>query len=334
VTAFWIFAALLSAAAVVIMLWPLWRKRREQGRWSALGLAATVAIVPAAFALYLHVTTWDPEAAQRASQGARIVEQLAVRMQEAPDDIEGWILLARSYIALGRYAEALAAYREAWNRSPVRDNELKVAYAEAQVLNDRTALTGEAGRLFEEVVSQDPGNVKALWYGGLVALEAGREGDFRARWTRLLALNPPEEIANIVRSQLAELGAPMPAAGGEAAAVSGTAVQLNVTLGNGRSVEQLGPNAVLFIAARAPGGGPPLAAIRRPASAVPGDFTLSDADSIIAGRSLGNYDAVSIVARLSPTGEPTAQPGDWFAEAEINPKSGEPVALVIDQVVQ
>lgn len=331
-TAFWTFAALLTVAAVVIVLWPLWRKRREQGRWSAAGLAAAVAIIPAAFALYSTVTTWDPVAEQRASEGARIVEQLAARMRQVPDDVEGWILLARSYMALGRYPEGLAAYREAWNRSPVRDNELKVAYAEAQVLNDRSALSGEAGRLFEEVVNQDPRNVKALWYGGWVALEAGREGDVRTRWTRLLALNPPEDVANLIRSQLAELGSPAPPVGGEA--VSGTVVRLSVTLGGGRSVEQLGPNAVLFIAARAPGGGPPLAAIRRPASAVPGEFTLSDADSIIAGRSLGNYDTVSIVARLSPTGEPTPQPGDWFAEADINPKSGEPVALVIDQVVQ
>jgi len=332
VTAFWVLAALLTVAAVVIVLWPLWRKRREQGRWSAVGLAVAVAIVPAAFVVYSQVTTWDPVAAQRESEGARIVEQLAARMQQVPDDVEGWILLARSYMALGRYAEGLAAYREAWNRSPVRDNELKVAYAEAQVLNDRAALSGEAGRLFEEVVNQDPRNVKALWYGGWVALEAGREADLRARWTRLLALNPPEDVANIIRSQLAELGSPAPPVGGES--VAGTAVRLSVTLGDGRSVEQLGPNAVLFIAARAPGGGPPLAAIRRPASAVPGEFTLSDADSIIAGRSLGNFDAVSIVARLSSTGEPTPQPGDWFAEAEVNPKSGEPVALVIDQVVQ
>lgn len=331
-TAFWTFAALLTVAALVIMLWPLWRKRREQGRWSVPGLVAVTAIIPAAFALYSHVTTWDPVAAQRASDSNRLVEQLAERMRQMPDDVEGWILLARSYMALGRYPEAVAAYREAWNRTPVRSNEFKLAYAEALVFADRTQLTGEAGRLFEEVVAQDPTNMTALWFGGLAALEAGREGDFRSRWTRLLALDPPEEVATIVRSQLAQLGAPAPPVGGEA--VSGTAVRLNVTLGSGRSVEQLGPNAVLFIAARAPGGGPPLAAIRRPASAVPGEFTLSDADSIIAGRSLGNFETVSIVARLSPTGEPTPQPGDWFAEAEINPTSGEPVALVIDQVVQ
>jgi hypothetical protein len=164
-----------------------------------------------------------------------------------------------------------------------------------------------------------------------VAREAGREDEVRNRWTALLATNPPEEIAQILRAELANLGAGGDAA---AAAVAGPTIQLDVTLGPGKSLEQLAPAAQLFIFARAPEGGPPLAVIRRPASAVPGQFTLSDANSMIQGRSLASLERITVVARLSASGQPTEQPGDWFAQAVVDPKDPGTVALVIDQVVQ
>jgi cytochrome c-type biogenesis protein CcmH len=198
-------------------------------------------------------------------------------------------------------------------------------------------LTGDAGRLVEEVLAAQPGNPKALWYGGLVALELGQQDAARSRWTSLLALNLPEEVAEVVRMQLAALGGAMsraPASGQASPTASGPAITLNITLGAGRSVAELGANAQLFIFARAPEGGPPLAVIRQPAAAVPGEFTLSDANSMIQGRSLSNYDELTVVARLSASGQPTEQPGDWFAQTVFRPKEGGAVALVIDQVVQ
>jgi len=68
VTTLYIVAALLCALAIGILLWPLLRQRRVSGRWSVLGLAVTFAIVPVAFALYVYVSTWDPEGQQRASE--------------------------------------------------------------------------------------------------------------------------------------------------------------------------------------------------------------------------------------------------------------------------
>ena len=334
---FWIIAALLCALAVAILVWPLWRQHRVTGHWSVLGVAAAVAVVPVAFSLYRHVSNWDPQAEQRANEGARLVSQLAERLVRSPDDVDGWLLLARSYVVLGQYAEATEAYRQAWTRTAQPDNELKVAYAEAQVLTDRRALGGDAGRMFEEVLDSEPSNPKALWYGGLVALDTGREDVAKSRWTRLLELDVPAEVATMLRAQLAALGGAPPATSAAASATaepSGPSVQLDVTLGAGRSIDQLPPSTALFIFARAPGGGPPLAVIRQPAAAVPGQFTLSDANSMIPGRSLADYDELTLVARLSKTGQPTEQTGDWYAQAKFRPKDGGTVALVIDQVVQ
>jgi cytochrome c-type biogenesis protein CcmH len=342
VTTLYIVAALLSALAIGILLWPLLRQRRVSGRWSVLGVAVTFAIVPVAFALYVYVSTWDPEGQQRASEGQRLVDELASRLERTPEDVTGWVLLCRSYVALGDYDRAARACREAWSRTPQPDDDLKLTFAEAQILSDRSSLGGDAGRLVEEVLANQPANPKALWYGGLAAFEQGREDDVKARWSRLLAMNPPPEIAKMLRTQLAALGA-APAEGSVAGAggpsserpPSGPTVQLDVSLAGGLSIQQLPPSAALFILARAPGGGPPLAVIRKPPSAVPGQFTLSDANSMIPGRSLADFEEVTLIARLSKTGQPQEQPGDWYAQTSYRPKEGKgTVALVIDQVVQ
>jgi len=329
---FWVVAALLCAVAVAFLFVPVWQVRRRGGGWSPAGVAATVLIAPLALALYAYVSDWDFEFAERAGRESELVDQLAQHLATNPNDAEGWRLLAASYMQLGRYVEGRAAYQRLWALTREPNDDLKLAYAESQILSDRGSLTGEAGRLVEEVLAANPGNPKALWYGGLVALELGRDEAVRERWTSLLAMKPPEQVAQVVRGQLAVLGAETAAAVPTAA--DGPKITLNVTLGEGRSIASLGSQAQLFILARAPEGGPPIAVIRRPASAVPGEFSLSDADSMIQGRSLSAYPEITVVARLSMSGQPTAQPGDWQAEAVLRPSEAPTVALVIDQVVQ
>ncbi len=179
---FWTVAALLCAVAVVILLVPVWRVRRGGGPWSLVGLAAAALIAPLALALYSYVSNWDPEYAARASRETDLVEQLARHLESTPNDLEGWRLLAASYMQLGRYVDGRAAYQRLWALTPQPDDELKLAYAESQILTDRGSLTGEAGRLVEEVLAAHPGEPKALWYGGLVALELGRNDVVRERW--------------------------------------------------------------------------------------------------------------------------------------------------------
>jgi len=332
-TTFWIGAALLCAAAVLVLLVPLLKHKRHGGQWPVAGLVASVLVAPLAIALYLYVSNWDPEFAERASRESALLEQLAAHLERNPNDLEGWRLLAASSMQVGRYAEGRAAYSQVWALTREPDDELKLEYAEAQILADRSAASGDAGRLIEEVLENNPGNPKALWYGGLVALELGREDAVRTRWTRLLTLNPPEDVARVVQTQLALLGEAGTAPQG-APAPAGPEIKLSVSLGSALSLSDLGPAAQLFILARAPEGGPPIAVIRHPPSALPGEFSLSDANVMLQGRSLAAYPEITVVARLSHSGQPTAQAGDWQAEAVVRPGGAETVALVIDQVVQ
>ena len=333
---FWLGAGVLIAVALAILLWPVWGERRRSGRWPAGALAACLATAPLAVALYLTVTSWNPSAENPASAAERaMVAQLAAKMVENPDDVEGWRLLGRSYMVLGEYTLGRQAYVEAWNRTAEPDNALKLALGEALILTDRGSLTGDGGRLIEEVLRAEPSNQRALWYGGLVAMEIGRTDLARTRWTRFLDFDPPEEIASTVLRLLAQI--PADAASGPspapAAAEEGFALELDVSLADAMPIDSIGPGAALFIFARVPGERAPVAVIRQPVGTLPGTFTLSDGNVMIAGRSLAAFPELSLVARVSLAGQPAEQPGDLYAEGVYRQGEAPRVALVIDKVV-
>jgi cytochrome c-type biogenesis protein CcmH len=342
-TQFWVLACVLAAIALAFMLVPLWQHRRRSGQASHAAILLAIATVPAAVTVYLQTTTWAPGGtAAVAPEVDQMIETLADRLEQAPDDVEGWRLLGRSYLSLGRYAEAEQSLRQAWVRTPVPDDELKLALAEAQVLLDPERLSGEAGRLFEEVVKSDPQNMKALWYSGLAALEAQQTDTARERWARLLALGPPPSIAQILEAQLASLGGlkaappnsgPREDSGQPAAAGTEQTIEIDVRLAPDLALPALGPEAALFIFARAPAGGPPIAVVRVAADAVPGRVTLSDGNAMLPGRTLGDFQELTLVARLSLTGQPTGAPGDLSGEKPYRPGlDAGPIELVINRV--
>jgi cytochrome c-type biogenesis protein CcmH len=331
-TVFWLGAAVLVLLALSFLLGPLWRDRVQAGRWSRSGLITSLAIAPAAIAFYFAVTTWNPNAGDTASPEERaMVTQLAAKLVENPDDVQGWLLLGRSYMVLGEYALARQAYIEAWRRTPVPDNELKLALGEALILTDRAGLNPEGAQLIEEVLGAEPNNQRALWYGGLIAMEIGQTDMARTRWTRFLAFNPPEEVAGTVRRLLSEL--PAESSDGSSVVPGGFELALDVSLAEGVSAQPIASGAALFIFARAPNERAPVAVIRESVGGLPGRFSLSDGNVMIAGRSLTDFPELSLVARISLSGQPAEQSGDLFAEAVYRQGDDPMIALVIDQVV-
>ncbi len=341
----WLGATALLIAALGFVLVPAWLRARQTQSRPVTSFIAAGLLVPFAVGMYLHVTTWSdsPEANTNLPAVTDMVSSLADRLQQNPEDVAGWRLLGQSYLSLGRYPEARDALREAWRRTPMPDDELRVALGEAEALNDRESLAGEAGALFAEVLSNDPANQKALWYGGLAALMTQQPEVARERWSRLLALDPPAAIAGVLRDQLQVLGGPM--GGGTAsapAAPSGPAasaaspedgVRLLIRLADELAAGDLA-SASLFIFARSPEGGPPVAVLRQSAGALPGEFGLSDANAMISGRSISDFQALTIVARISRSGQPTEQSGDLYGEISYRPGQDLTVQeLVIDQMV-
>ena len=91
----------------------------------------------------------------------------------------------------------------------------------------------------------------------------------------------------------------------------------------------------VFIFARPVGGRMPAAATRLQVKDLPAEITLTDAMSPMPTAKLSSFDEVEIIARVSGSGQPMAQPGDLFVTRSPVSVKGhtEPLDLIIDQVV-
>ena len=335
---FWLCAGSLLLLALAFLVVPLWRGRKDSGRLVGASLVS-LAVAPVAAGLYMLVTTYDAELDFEQGRNPVVIaalEELATRLGANPDDVAGWTLLGRSYMELGEYDLARAALQEAWSRTTTPDDSLKLAYAEALLQSDPSALT-MAGDLIDEVLETSPANQRALWWGGVLAVERNEPALAAQRWAALLATNPPPEVAALLQEQIAVLaaaaGSPVPSAATTGVAAAGPVLAIEIAVAPDMPVAALAPTAIVYLLARSPGGGPPLAAKQIPLSALPGQFELGVADAMIPGRTLAGQDRVTIIARISLSGEPTEQPGDIFGQVEVEVASGEPVRITIDSVV-
>jgi cytochrome c-type biogenesis protein CcmH len=330
---FWLGAAALSLLALSFLAIPLWREQRRSGTVPLSAGLTAAAIVPIAFGLYLAVTSFDPDAASQgiSSDDMAMLEQLAARLSDNPNDVEGWKLLGRSYRALGDYDRARLAFEQAWSRTANPDDGFKLSYAEALLFSDPGTAQGLAGNLIEEVLGNAPDSQAALWLGGIVAMEREQPAVAAERFTALLATNPPPDIADIVRRQIVALtGAAPPTS----TAPAGAVIDLDIRVGDNISLDQFGPNARLYVFASSTESPMPIAARQESLGSLPGRISLSDSDNPMgAGRPLSEYPSIRVVARISATGVGNEQPGDVYAEAIVTPGSGEPVQLVIDKIV-
>jgi cytochrome c-type biogenesis protein CcmH len=271
------------------------------------------------------------------------VASLERKLQAAPADEEGWILLGSSYLSLNRPADAANAYQRALEASNGRNVDARLGVAEARIVLDPASLTGPVGDDIEAVLKAEPRNPKGLWYGGLLSLARGQPAVARERWSTLLELSPPERVRQIIETQLAELdgaaaggAGPIPESAANRVTASPDSISVNVSVSDALRA-RVSASAPLFVFVRdAQNAGPPLAVIRRQAGELPVSLQISDADIMLPGRTLANVVTATLVARIANGGDPIAKPGDIYGEAQWKRSAlpGGAVAIVIDRVVK
>jgi cytochrome c-type biogenesis protein CcmH len=134
-----------------------------------------------------------------------MVEKLAARMQDNPDDMNGWLMLARSYKMLGRYEEAVAAYAKA-EKTIAEDPELLASYAETLAMASGEGLTGKALELVEQALKLDPNHAHALFLAGMAAMERGERPAAIAYWEKLLPqVEPGSEFDQMLRQGIEQM---------------------------------------------------------------------------------------------------------------------------------
>jgi cytochrome c-type biogenesis protein CcmH len=274
-----------------------------------------------------------------AKQIEALTDKLTAHLKSKPDDVDGWVMLARTYMALGRLAESLPAYERA---IALRgdDAQLMADYADSLAVNNNRVLAGEPMKWINKALKIDPRNVKALGLAGADAFDRKDYGAAVSYWEQVLQFGPTEgEYLEQVKASLAEArqlgglstGSPKPAEAlkpaqppvdlaGKApvtpsgsaplstpvsASVSGT-VSLSPAL-----AKQAGPEDTLFVFARGPEGkGMPLAILRRQVKDLPLQFTLDDSLAMSPAAKISGVSSVVVSARISKTGEAFPQAGD------------------------
>ncbi len=175
---------------------------------SAVTAAVLAAAIPAlALAVYQQVGT--PEAPTLPA-GQMVMPQddftdliagLQRRLENNPDDPEGWMLLARSLYSTGQPAEALRAFRRAID-SGVENAAMYAQYADL-LASERRSLLGEPERLIRKALELEPDNAHALWLAASAAQENGDLNTALRHWERLHGvLDPASEDAAIVAENL------------------------------------------------------------------------------------------------------------------------------------
>ncbi len=348
-TTFLVLAAVLIVVGVAAVAVPLLKSSPNAlapAPWAAL-VAAGVLVIGSGI-LYVTWSNWSWHSPSESVDNPRtMVARLARKLERNPDDLKGWLMLGQSYTVLEEYPLAVRAYERASRISDGKSADALVGEAEALVLSDASQIEGRAGRLVEQALAIDPSSAKALFYG---AASAERRGDLptaRDRFTRLLALNPPEKVRPLIEQQIAAIDQQLGGAAGRQSASPGSAssavadsaahagatpaVRVTVSLAP-KLAASASDSAPLFVFVRDPQQpGPPLA-VKRLTSRFPQTVELTEEDSMVPGRKFSAGQKVQVVARIARSGNPLAGRGDPFGETAYQVGHDGLVSVVIDRL--
>jgi cytochrome c-type biogenesis protein CcmH len=312
--------------------------RRPRAAAIALGIAVPLCAV----AVYLAVGNPGALLPDRGSETAHglspqqfeaLVARLAARLKENPEDVEGWIMLGRSYTVLGRFRESSEAYAKASARLP-HDAQLLADYADALAMAQGRKLEGEPEKLIARALAADPDNVKARMLAGTVAFNKGDYATAAQHWERIVDRIPPEsELARQVRGAIADARSQGGGGATRAAPAAAARVRGVVKLAP-RLAAKAQPGDTVFIFARAAQGPRmPLAIVRKQVRDLPFEFTLDDSMAMSPATKLSNHKRVVIGARVSKSANATPQPGDLEGLTAPVALGAERVSVVIDREV-
>ena len=333
----------------------------RSGRKTALALLVAIPLAAASG----YAVLGQPQGLDALQTKARVTPQeievmlarLVDKLNKNPGDTQGWAMLARSYKALGRYAESAEAYS---HTGVLLDSDAVLLADYAEVLGQvhGGSLAGKPSELIARALMIDPNEPQALFLAGAAATDRQDFPDVIDYWGRLLLqLEPGSEDARSLEaavSKAREIVAQMDTvakgrkAGGKAptkvaaaeppikaasaAAVSTERIDGEVVL-SGKIAAQASPDDVLFVFARAEEGSRmQLAVIRTSVAALPLAFHLDDAMALPGGQKISAFKAVNLEARVAKAGRAQSSSGDLFGMVKGDKPGSKGLKIVIDQV--
>ncbi|WP_018989450.1 c-type cytochrome biogenesis protein CcmI [Aromatoleum toluclasticum] len=323
----------------------------------ALGVVFAVPVLAAAVYLILGTPEGlDPASVKPAPEAGHqitpeqmqaMVAQLAERLEREPSDVQGWMMLGRSFAVMQNFQGAVAT----WNRigANIPDHpDILADWADLLAGAAGRKFDGDPDRLIARALELAPNHVKALALSGTSAFIRHDYATASAQWEKILANMQPGDgayssIVASINEARTKGGMPQlnPPAGAQVAGMGGAGREegaqdssASLTLRGRLSLspelaQQAGSDATVFVFARPPQGGMPIAALRVRAGDLPVDFDFSKAQRM----SQGSLPAqIAVGARLSKGGSATATAGDLESQAVLASPDAQGVSIVIDRV--
>lgn len=279
------------------------------------------------------------EASQETPDIANMLTQLEQKLAEDPNDAEGWFMLGRTYSVMQRNTDAIKAYEKS---NQLKPNQPKVLLflADVTALQQKGDLKGKPEQLIKQALAINPQNPMGLWLAGIAAKQQGQDGEALNYLTTLEPLLQPDSEEHIqVKALIADLnrsGVTSPSAqqtteekpkGNEAS------ITLTVSLSPALA-DRVSPEQTVFIYAKALSGPPmPLAAAKKQVKDLPITLKLDDSMAMLPQLKLSNVDQVAVGARISLSGQPVAQSGDFYME-QSPVQLGGSVSIEIQKTVE
>ncbi len=142
--------------------------------------------------------------AQQAASLEVMVERLAAKMEENPNQLEGWLMLGRTYVALNQPDKGAAALARALSLAP-QNPEVMINLAQALATAANGQLAGRPAELIAAALAIEPKHATGRWLNGLVAYQAGDFPLAVQRWEALtLDLDTAGEDASELRQFIAD----------------------------------------------------------------------------------------------------------------------------------
>lgn len=298
-------------------------KKEKPALWTAVVLA--IALPVSAMGMYMWLG--EPEALNPLAlksndkvdqqELSKMADNLAKKLEEKPDNLQGWVMLGRTYRSLEKFEASLKAYDRALKLTA--DDDLRIERVEVLAMQRQGNFEGEPWDIILDILQKDPQHYAALLMAGSASYAHEKYADALSYWQKArkpLASDNPDVpgLDEAIASVQQKLGITPKAVASQSvkAMPSNAALSVSgrVTLSANLKGKTQPSDAVFIYATPANGERMPLAIYKTTVANLPLSFTLDDSTAMSPERKLSGAGEVFVKVRVSKSGNAMPQSGD------------------------
>ncbi len=271
------------------------------------------------------------------SEQKELSERVDLAAHKEKKNIEWSYLKGRLHLENGQYTEAAAVFADLLVALPMDDlasrSTMMNLLAQAKFFGAGQKADQATYQLLKDSLELNPKQPQTQGLAGMMAFELGHYKAAIEHWKALWLAMPQTPESQLLVEGMERAAAKLKEQG-ESADLSfiTNRISLKVLLDvSGEVRKTLPADSVVFVSARATSGPPmPLAARKLLLSELPKEVIFTDADAMMPGMSLSDFNKVNVRAHISLSGKPSPSAGDYVAEqASVDHLTKEPISLLI-----